>query len=248
MAMTDTPKNPALRGRQAADRHYFVFWIFLGFFWWLLAPLIAYFTRPQPSAADLALGPSDSGELAVFITAYTARARSRRITRAWIGVGLFCLLMSYGVIRSLTAGPFGDGSERAGVRLTQTQTADAPDTGSDRASPLPVEPAAAPPAVAPVTRAVVVALIDEYIEASEQALTLKTAAADAIGDEWEKRWAHDAVTMDRFTFEKMLEQVRGQLAYAESTGDLSAVYENALYHARQSQDALAAAEAAAEAR
>ena len=72
---------------------------------------------------------------------------------------------------------------------------------------------------------------------------IREAAAQGIGDEWEKRWALDRVTMDRFTFDQALEQLRGELAHAESTGDLSYAYSNAQFRLRLSQEALAAAQA-----
>ena len=242
-----TTPNPAISGQLAAEQQSYLPWIAFGIFGWLLAPLLAYLMTPPIPASVLAQGPTDSAGIQVFMTAYTARAKSLRVKRAWTGTGLGTLLFFLLVGRmmmSVMSPPSGDAfSQGSPPQHSLAPAATAPNTTPDR-PPVDEEPRDdLPSADAMVTAERVAALVDESVATSEQAFRIREAAAQGIGDEWEKRWALDRVTMDRFTFDQALEQLRGELAHGESTGDLSYAYSNAQFRLRTSQEALAAAQA-----
>ena len=85
-------------------------------------------------------------------------------------------------------------------------------------------------------------LIAESVGVWEEVFSIREAAAYAIADEWEKRWAHDRLTMDRWTETQTHDGLRAQLTHAEASGDLRGVHIAAEHSLRRAREALATAQ------
>lgn len=112
-----TTTNYALAGVEAAENQSNLKWVVFGTLAGIVGPIFAHLTRPEPPTDVLALGPKDSSDLQVFISAYVSRAKSLRVKRAWTGFALAWIFWP-ALFVSCMPGPFSP--LRGGGAMRQT--------------------------------------------------------------------------------------------------------------------------------
>lgn len=210
--------NYALSGQAAADKQRYVSSLVFSTLTGPIGLISTYLTTPVPTRQVLQDGPTDPAAQQVFISAYTARAKSLRVRRAWQGAILcpfFYLTLFAACFAPILYSQLTGSYERRptpGAAPEQTS----PVFDERREDPVASEEQRRGELVASAdaTREEVSTLIAEIETVYEDVFRTHQAAADALTDEWEKRWALDRVTTDRWLRDQRIENIQRELAAA----------------------------------
>ena len=236
--------NSALDGQAAAENQHYLWWLIAGTVTGIFGLLWAYLTTPVPTAQVLLQGPTEPAAQQVFISAYVSRAKSLRVRKAWIGVVLF--LPFYGTLSFACAASVLlpqlavlqerrlDGSAQPTSALSNGSREESAEAVAQRQREELI-------AAADATRADVTTMITEIETIYQDVFSTHEAAADAIPDEWEKRWARDRVTNDQWLRDQSIDSIQRRLANADAF-ELPLVRARAEQGVRSAQAALATAQ------
>lgn len=217
-----TTTNYALAGVEAAENQSNLKWVVFGTLAGIVGPVFAHLTRPEPPTDVLALGPKDSTDLQVFISAYVSRAKSLRVKRAWTGFALAWIFWPV-LFVSCMPGPFsplrGGGAMRQTAPSAPVATSRPAATGGTAASARP--PAVVDPPLAARAGEAERSTAADVGEAQRRAFTEATAAAA----EERRRQAEEA---QRASEAEMREQIPVLTQAIEELYDtIAAVHEEA---------------------
>lgn len=244
--------NFALEGYRAADKRRYLGWLLLGILppFGLFAPLLLRLaSEPVPPARVLEKGPTGAAEQQVFIAAYVARAQVRRRRKAWLGFALSFAIYSFsavsfyrglGDLRSSAAAPVGAG-QTGGGRNVVAELRQAQEAAEAERQRQEEERRQELIRTAEATRAELTAGIAEIESVYEEVFRTHRQAADALTDEWEKRWALNRIPADEVLRDTRLRIVRDRLAEA-TPFELPEVREEVESGVREAQQVLAEAQ------
>ena len=222
-------RNFALEGYQAANKHRYLGWLLLGLLppFGLFAPLLLRLASdPVPSARVLEQGPTEATAQQVFIAAYVARAQARRRRKAWLGFALSFSVYAFsagsywiGIANLSNAGaggvpaaaPAGAGQQALERNVAEELRRAHEDAAAERERQ-EEERRQELLRTADAMRAELTARIAEIEGVYEEVFRTHRQAADALTDEWEKRWALNRIPADEVLRDTRLSILRDRLA------------------------------------